>query len=169
MFLIGINRMELYCVEEALMITPRQHVFFSLMVNGLFVIIFSIEDIITPPGSDLMEHWCSLVVLVVQLQLRYLTMMEDHQEALIWRIRTSMIKHYTFMTLNTSFSKSCLIDEGDTFLLTGGDTSRNTVSRYNSDGWIEDIGSLNTGRFGHGCTHYTNNFGAEVTYFYSAI
>ena len=58
---------------------------------------------------------------------------------------------------NLSFSYQCLIDEGDTFLITGYGSSR-----YNSDGWIENIGSLNTGRRSHGCTRYTNNFGAEV-------
>ena len=47
-------------------------------------------------------------------------------------------------------------------MITGGKPSVSTVSRYNSDGWIEEIAPLNTGREGHGCTRYYNNFGAEV-------
>ena len=60
------------------------------------------------------------------------------------------------------FSYSCLIDEGDTFLLTGGYNSGETVSRYNINGWLEDLDNLNTGRDSHGCTQYTNNDGVKV-------
>ena len=57
---------------------------------------------------------------------------------------------------------NCLIDEGQSFLLTGGYYSLETletVSRYNINGWLEDLGDLNTGRRLHGCTRYTNNQG----------
>ena len=37
-----------------------------------------------------------------------------------------------------------------------------TVSRYNKDGWVEDLGDLNIGRWGHGCTQFTNNNGVKV-------
>ena len=57
---------------------------------------------------------------------------------------------------------SCLIDEGETFLLTGGTYSMETVSRYDINGWLEDLDNLNTGRFDHGCTKYTNNDGVKV-------
>ena len=60
------------------------------------------------------------------------------------------------------FSYACLIDEGDTFLITGGFVNYAGVSRYNSDGWVENTGSLNAGRGWHGCTRYTNNIGAQV-------
>ena len=93
--------------------------------------------------------------------------MEDQQAALIYNMRASILIYYLFMkTHSSSSSLSCLIDEGNTFLITGGYPYIATVSRYNSDGWIEDIGSLNTGRSEHGCTRYTNNFGVEVTYIY---
>ena len=52
------------------------------------------------------------------------------------------------------FSYACLIDEGDTFLLVGGFQQENRVSRYNIDGWLENLDDLNTGRFNHGCTQY---------------
>jgi len=59
-------------------------------------------------------------------------------------------------------SYSCLIDEGDTFLLVGGFQQENRVSRYNIDGWLENLDDLNTGRFNHGCTQYQDEDGAMV-------
>ena len=117
--------MELCCAEGPMMIIPipRQPVFCSLMVTGLFVIISSIQDRIMSRGSDLMELWCWLEVVVVRLQLRFSLRMEDHRGALIWSIRASEIL-YSLDTIehicHLSFSYSCLIDEGDTFLITGG-------------------------------------------------
>ena len=66
------------------------------------------------------------------------------------------------------FSWSCLIDEGNTFLLTGGAKGRGeligvtTVSRYNINGWVEDLGNLITGRWSHGCSQFTNKHGYKV-------
>ena len=60
------------------------------------------------------------------------------------------------------FSYSCLIDEGESFLLTGGAGSESTVSRYNINGWVEDLDDLITGRYQHGCTQYKNNLGDRV-------
>ena len=65
------------------------------------------------------------------------------------------------------FSVSCLIDEGETFLLTGGyefgsSAGVSTVSRYNINGWVEDLNNLNTGRYGHGCSQFTNKHGYKV-------
>ena len=37
-----------------------------------------------------------------------------------------------------------------------------TVSRYDLNGWKEDIGRLNTPRVYHACTRFTNNDGAEI-------
>ena len=56
----------------------------------------------------------------------------------------------------------CLIDEGDWFLLTGGCCTVSTVQRYDINGWVEDLGDLNTARWGHGCTRYNNNQGVDV-------
>ena len=66
------------------------------------------------------------------------------------------------------FSYSCLIDEGESFLLTGGflvstgGYGVSTVSRYNINGWVEDLDDLITGRNGHGCTQYKNHLGDRV-------
>merc|ERR1712107_941151 len=61
-------------------------------------------------------------------------------------------------------TRSCLIDEGETFLVTGGYDSGyiSTVSRYNINGWVEDLDDLITGRANHGCLQYSNNFGARI-------
>ena len=62
------------------------------------------------------------------------------------------------------FSASCLIDEGETFLLTGGwyRSIRSIVSRYNINGWVEDLDNLITKRWGHGCSQFTNKDGYKV-------
>lgn len=64
------------------------------------------------------------------------------------------------------FSLSCLIDEGETFVLTGGYDSGavSTVSRYNINGWVEDLDDLITGRYQHGCTQYKNHLGDRVRF-----
>ena len=36
------------------------------------------------------------------------------------------------------------------------------MSRYNINGWMEDLDELNTGRYSHGCTQFTNNDGDKV-------
>merc|ERR1712107_363108 len=57
---------------------------------------------------------------------------------------------------------SCLIDEGESFLLTGGVGSVSTVSRYNINGWVEDLDDLITGRTHHGCLQYSNTLGDRI-------
>ena len=44
----------------------------------------------------------------------------------------------------------------DTVVLTGGRWTRNEVSVYNSDGWVEDWAPLRTGRLDHACGHFVN-------------
>merc|ERR1712126_300791 len=57
---------------------------------------------------------------------------------------------------------ACVIDEGDTFLMTGGKYSLNTVSRYTVDGWLENLGDLNIGRTSHACGQYTDTLGRQI-------
>ena len=40
-------------------------------------------------------------------------------------------------------------------VLTGGRENGTIVSQYNTDGWVRDLSSLNTGRYDHGCTSYS--------------
>ena len=37
-----------------------------------------------------------------------------------------------------------------------------TVSRYNINGWVEDLDDLNDARVWHGCTQFTNSDGDKV-------
>ena len=68
-------------------------------------------------------------------------------------------------------SRACGIadEDDDTYIITGGrDTqtqvlAQTTVSRYNNNGWKEDLPSLNTGRYEHGCGSYLNNDGNRVS------
>ena len=69
-------------------------------------------------------------------------------------------------TLHCNFhicSSSCLVDLGDSFVLTGDYNYReegggNLVTQYNSGGLVQELAPLNTGRYDHGCTaYYTDN------------
>ena len=63
-----------------------------------------------------------------------------------------------------TFSASCVIDEGDTFLLLGGENLGiwKNANRYNSDGWVEDLQEMNQPRSRQGCTQYIDNLGMKV-------
>ena len=54
------------------------------------------------------------------------------------------------------YSRACAIPDGEAVVLTGGESSiiRSKVSRYNKDGWMEDLPDLNMGRWAHGCAGY---------------
>ena len=51
-----------------------------------------------------------------------------------------------------------LVDE---VVLTGGTVTQRIVSRYDKDGWVRDMSSLNQGRRDHGCTSFMTG-GEEV-------
>ena len=67
-----------------------------------------------------------------------------------------------FLTFDFCSSYSCLIDEGETFVLTGGTYSLRTATRYTINGWQEDLERLNTPRRSHGCARYSNVEGYKV-------
>ena len=60
-----------------------------------------------------------------------------------------------------SGEKACLINEGDSFVLTGGMESSFTYSgraaRYDKDGWVEDLDNLNVERAMHACGQFLVN------------
>ena len=66
-----------------------------------------------------------------------------------------------------SFRAGCSIQFDEFVIITGGikdcdnDDCTNprvdTVSKYNIDGWVEYLPSLNTARSGNGCGHYINS------------
>ena len=52
---------------------------------------------------------------------------------------------------------ACSISLTDAVIITGGSDTRNIVSRYDKDGWVEDLPSrLKVGRGGHGCSQYSS-------------
>ena len=56
--------------------------------------------------------------------------------------------------MSVYYRYACSIPLGDEVVLTGGVYTMRTVSRYDKDGWAEDMPSLNQGRWGHGCTAF---------------
>merc|ERR1711973_662937 len=52
---------------------------------------------------------------------------------------------------------ACSIELPEMFILTGGFDTMTTVSRYTTDGWMEDLPELNVGRRGHGCGYFYND------------
>merc|ERR1719378_1043471 len=51
--------------------------------------------------------------------------------------------------------KACAIKLDDYLIITGGgNPSVTTVSKYNKNGWVMDLTSMNTGRRFHACGHY---------------
>ena len=57
---------------------------------------------------------------------------------------------------------SCAINEGDSVVVTGGWYSVNTVSRYNINGWTENLPNLLGPRVYHACGHYLNSDNQKV-------
>ena len=46
-------------------------------------------------------------------------------------------------------------------MITGHDHAK--VSRYNKDGWVEDLNDFPDARVGHACVSYTENDGNKVS------
>jgi len=49
---------------------------------------------------------------------------------------------------------ACSIPDGDRVIITGGYSTRNTVSVYTVEGWQQDLPPLNTRRYSHACSSY---------------
>ena len=68
------------------------------------------------------------------------------------------------------YSQACLIDLGDTFVITGGmdgidgldGGTTSTVSHYSASRHLGDLASLNTARDSHGCSTYTDSSQQQV-------
>ena len=65
-----------------------------------------------------------------------------------------MFRVLTYIYFNVR--KACTIPDpaGPSVVVTGGYNTRNTVSRYNRSGWVEDLANLTVGRRSHGCAGY---------------
>ena len=57
------------------------------------------------------------------------------------------------------FRFACSITDEDTntIIITGGQYTMAIVSRYNSEGFVEDLPSLSTGRYLHGCEQFVDS------------
>ena len=70
----------------------------------------------------------------------------------------------------TKFRLACGIpdDTTDSIVITGGRTRGhynnpwNLVSRYDRNGFVEDLPRMNRNRMGHGCGHYVNSDNQKV-------
>ena len=57
-----------------------------------------------------------------------------------------------------------IADEDDgSYILSGGYFTLTTVSKYDKNGWIKDLPSLNTGRDRHGCGTYLDSNSNRVS------
>merc|ERR1719342_927686 len=59
--------------------------------------------------------------------------------------------------LKYSTMGACSIELPEMFILTGGDYTLTTVSRYSTSGWMEELPELNEGRYLHGCGYFYND------------
>ena len=51
---------------------------------------------------------------------------------------------------------ACSIEMAEVVILTGGADTMSLVTVYNNAGFVEELPSLNTGRWSHGCGHFVN-------------
>ena len=52
------------------------------------------------------------------------------------------------------FRGTCAINDGTSVILTGGQYTQSDVFRYDKDGFVEKLPSLNIGRWTHACASY---------------
>jgi len=57
---------------------------------------------------------------------------------------------------------ACGIQFENEVIITGGEYRREAVSVYDDNGWVQDLPSLNRGRFWHACGHYTSDYGINL-------
>ena len=59
---------------------------------------------------------------------------------------------------------ACGIDLGDTYVVTGGRYSKETVAKYSLTGEVTYLPSnLQHGRWGHACTSFKDDYGVTVS------
>ena len=64
-----------------------------------------------------------------------------------------------------TYRYACSITDTSSVVVTGGGNSGNPtslVTRYDQNGWVEDLPSLLTARRDHGCAQYTTDTGDKV-------
>merc|ERR1719369_482031 len=66
------------------------------------------------------------------------------------------------MKYNTRLACSIPDHTNNSVIITGGRNTLRTVSRYSTSGHVEDLPSLNQGRYQHGCGFYRDDSGDQV-------
>jgi len=86
---------------------------------------------------------------------------EEHEPTVIVKGSSSKpgfkTKHHT--------ENACAIQLDEYVVITGGQLNlhgASYVTKYDKNGWIEDLPELNTGRFSHGCAHFYSNLNELV-------
>ena len=80
-----------------------------------------------------------------------------------WRLNeigSSYLLHYwwnLFPLVALYYRDACSIEFDDQVIVTGGYYTKNTVSIYNDDGWVQDLANLTTGRYLHSCSYFTSD------------
>jgi len=79
-------------------------------------------------------------------------------------VTTELVEGGEQYNLQQNTESACgIIEPGsDYIILTGGYYTRNTVAKYNREGFIGNLPSLKIGRFGHGCGVFDTNTGKKV-------
>ena len=65
--------------------------------------------------------------------------------------------------INIYYRSACAIPDGDSVILTGGRYTKQTVSRYDSTGYVGNLADLRVGRYNHGCGSYLRHDGTKVS------
>ena len=68
------------------------------------------------------------------------------------------------MIFNLNYcSDACGIDLGDTYVMTGGANSLQTVAQYSLTGEVTYLADLQQGRYWHACTSFIDDNGVTVS------
>jgi len=75
---------------------------------------------------------------------------------------TELVKEGEKYKLQRSTVRACGINDGSSVIVTGGYYVLKTVSRYNLEGFIENMPTLITGRYDHGCGLFINQDNTKI-------
>ena len=93
-----------------------------------------------------MSHFVFLSLLIIQqepLLTHFCCLFSDDDDVLILIVLRS----------------ACSVqeEENDAILVIGGNFTEKIVSKYNRNGWVEDLPSINDGRRSHSCSNFVRN------------
>ena len=80
-----------------------------------------------------------------------------------------MLFQYRFILSILFISLACGFADDDTYIITGGWNNNRIVSKYDKNGWIEDLPNLNNGRSRHGCGTFVDDNSNKVSWDYYKI